>query len=79
MPERLSQDIMRKPYLIKNVIPRVVDGKAGYTGTCTHCGKPATKEAYFRDNGVIIIERYCDGCIMDTVRFNQIQTFYSRF
>jgi hypothetical protein len=32
------------------------------TGSCTHCGSPATKELLFKEKDGIIIERYCDKC-----------------
>lgn len=30
---------------------------------CIHCGQPATKEAIFKEDGAIVIEKYCDSCI----------------
>jgi hypothetical protein len=30
--------------------------------TCTHCGKPATREFVFQADGIQIIEKYCDTC-----------------
>lgn len=68
---------MRKPYLVKNVVPRTSDGKTGRTGSCTHCGKPATKEALFRVEGITIVEKYCDAC-MEPKEFKRLQNMYSR-
>lgn len=39
---------------------------------CCHCGKPATKQAMFRDDEAIVLESYCDECIMDPVKFAEI-------
>ena len=35
---------------------------------CVGCGGVATQIAYFKTEGAIIIERYCDACVS---RFNQ--------
>lgn len=68
---------MRKPYLVKDVVPRTLDGKTGHKGTCTHCGKPATKEAVFKEDGINVIEKYCDAC-MEPKEFERLQSIYSR-
>lgn len=39
---------------------------------CTHCGKPATKEALFKESGIMVVEKYCDDCIMDPKKFREI-------
>jgi hypothetical protein len=68
---------VRKPYIVKDVVPRVSDGKTGHRGSCTHCGKPATKEALFKVDGVVVIEKYCDTC-MEPKEFERLQEIYSR-
>lgn len=47
--------------------------RRGVSVDCIHCGQPATKEAVFLDGGCTILEKYCDGCIMDPPRFKEIQ------
>lgn len=59
---------------------QVIDARkngAGYAGSCTHCGKPATKEAQFDEQSVIIIEKYCDACSEPSM-FEKLQEWYSR-
>jgi hypothetical protein len=66
---------VRKPYLVKDVVPRTSDGKTGHRGSCARCGKPATKEA-FKEDAIIVIEKYCDAC-MEPKEFERLQTMYS--
>jgi hypothetical protein len=42
---------------------------------CIHCGRPATKEALFKNGGVIVVEKYCDDCLQEE-KFTAIMTFY---
>jgi hypothetical protein len=47
-------------------------------GFCTHCGKLATKAVHFSDDGVVIVERYCEECI-EPENFSRLQAWYSKF
>ena len=67
---------MRKPYQVRPLALHL-GRNAPKPGFCTHCGKPAAKEALFQGDGIIVIEKYCDAC-MEPKEFNRIQTIYSR-
>jgi hypothetical protein len=51
---------------------------AGYSGSCTHCGKTAAKEVHFSDDGVVVIEKYCAACSEPEI-FDRLQKWYSQF
>src|SRR5574341_735387 len=63
---------VKKPYKRNNVITAVVKpsqtrpatpGRKGSTGYCVSCSAVATKEALFKLEGAIVIQRYCNKCL----------------
>jgi hypothetical protein len=64
---------MKKPSLIRDVTPN----RAGFSGACVHCGNPAAKEVLLKDEGIVIIERYCATCSEPT-EFQSLKEWYSR-
>jgi hypothetical protein len=63
---------VRKPY---QVVESVRSGEFVKTFKCFHCGNPATKAAYFREDGVVLVERYCDRC-SEPANFERLQEWY---
>jgi len=53
----------------------ISDGGEQTFGACTHCGNPARKEAHLREDGVTVIEKYCEEC-MQPDRFESLQKWY---
>ena len=64
---------MRKPYQVRNPTKTT----AGQSGSCVHCGNPAAKEVLLKEEGIVIIEKYCDACSEPT-KFKQLQEMYAR-
>lgn len=64
---------MRQPYQIREVIPK---SNGGFP-SCEHCGHKAEREALFKEDGIIVIEKYCEDCIK-TENFTALMTFYGR-
>jgi len=54
-----------KPYLTK---PATFNSKGRLAGRCMLCGQTATKEAFFREPGIIVVQRYCDNCLPKATR-----------
>ena len=52
--------------------------RVGYSGTCTHCGRPAAKEAHFDEGTAVVIERYCAEC-SEPEMFARLQKWYGQF
>jgi len=75
--QQLSQQV-RKPYEVRDVVPKTKKtGEQIFTSYCIHCGKLAKKEALFNEDGITVIEKYCDDCLK-TETFTALMTFYSR-
>ncbi|MEO9320672.1 MAG: hypothetical protein ABI361_08375 [Nitrososphaera sp.] len=55
---------MGKPTTTKPIIT----GARKQPGFCIKCAAPATVEAHFKESGVVIVERYCDKCIVNASR-----------
>ena|GEM_PF-5612955 len=64
---------MRKPFQIRDATVK----PSGFTGACVHCGNPAAKEVLLKDEGIVIVERYCDACSEPTT-FKELQEWYAR-
>jgi hypothetical protein len=69
--------MVRNPDQVVDAIPKV--GKTGIPifTNCVHCGRPATKEAQFKEEGITVIEKYCENCIK-TENLTALMTFYGR-
>lgn len=68
----------RKPFAIR-LYPQINGTRnAQKNNNCTHCGQPATKEALFKNSGAIVVEKYCDDCIMNSKKFKHILRMHWR-
>ena len=64
---------MRKPDLVRPATLATNHTAA----VCIHCGGVAQREAVFKQDGINIIEKYCDAC-MEPKAFERLQSIYSR-
>jgi hypothetical protein len=71
---------VRKPYQILDALPLAYQKRnpLNYKGACTHCGAPASKSVHFKQEGIIVVERYCEACI-EPAKFEEILKWYARF
>jgi len=66
-----------QPYQVLEIVPKVSKGGVQFFGLCIHCSKIASKEVHFDEDGIIVVERYCDEC-MQPDKFESLQRWYGR-
>lgn len=50
---------------------------SGTVGLCIHCPSVGKKEVVFKEDGIAVVEKYCDR-FMEPKEFERLQSIYGR-